>query len=100
MTVEENDETLSSETDSEILTADQFTYSDLKRQISQGGNINLTKGTYTYNQNDGNTIEIIDSGVINGNGAVIDMTPSWFRLCLQMILSNISFNILQFKRIS
>ena len=100
MTVEENDETLSSETDSEILTADQFTYSDLKRQISQGGNINLTKGTYTYNQNDGNTIEIIDSGVINGNCAVIDMTQSWFRLCLQMILSNISFNILQFKRIS
>ena len=100
MTVEENDETLSSETDSEILTADQFTYSDLKRQISQGGNINLTKGTYTYNQNDGDTIEIIDSGVINGNGAVIDMTQSWFRLCLQMILSNISFNILQFKRIS
>ena len=100
MTVEENDETLSSETDSEILTADQFTYSDLKRQISQGGNINLTKGTYTYNQNDGDTIEIIDSGVINGNGAVIDMTQSWSRLCLQMILSNISFNILQFKRIS
>ncbi len=29
-----------------------------------------------------------------------NLTLSWFRLCLQMILSNISFNILQFKRIS
>ncbi|WP_458406545.1 Ig-like domain repeat protein [Methanobrevibacter sp.] len=76
LTVGENDETLSSGTDSEILTVDQFTYSDLKEQIGSGGNINLNKGTYTYNNGDGDTIQISMSGVINGNGAVIDMAKS------------------------
>ena len=79
LAVDENDETLSYEIDSEILTADQFTYSDLKGQIGSGGNINLTKGTYTYNDSDGDTIEITTSGVINGNGAVIDMAQSGHR---------------------
>ena len=79
LTVEENDETLSSKTDSEILTADQFTYSNLREQIGSGGNINLTKGTYTYNDGDGDTIQITTPGVINGNGAVIDMAQSGHR---------------------
>ena len=78
LVVDENDETLSSEIDSEILTADQLTYSDLREQIGSGGNINLTKGTYTYNDDD-DTIEISTSGVINGNGAVIDMAQSGHR---------------------
>ena len=73
-----NEETVSAETDSEILTDGQYTYSNLREQIGSGGNINLTKGTYTYN-NDGDTIEISTSGVINGNGAVIDMTESTIR---------------------
>ena len=67
-----NEETVSAETDSEILTDGQYTYSNLREQIGSGGNINLTKGTYTYN-NDGDTIEISTSGVINGNGAVIEV---------------------------
>ena len=78
LAVGENDESLSSKTDSEILTADQFDYTYLKEQIGSGGNINLTKGTYTYD-NDGDTIEITASGVINGNGAVIDMALSGHR---------------------
>ena len=73
-----NEETVSAETDSEILTDGQYTYSNLREQIGSGGNINLTKGTYTYN-NDGDTIEISTSGVINGNGAVIDMAQSGHR---------------------
>jgi len=75
MELSTNDETISSETGSEILTAGQYTYSDLRYQIGSGGNITLTEGTYTYN-NDGDTIEITDSGVIDGNGAVIDMAGS------------------------
>jgi hypothetical protein len=73
-----NEETVSAETDSEILTDGQYTYSNLREQIGSGGNINLTKGTYTYN-GDGDTIEITTFGVINGNGAVIDMAQSGHR---------------------
>ena len=79
LAVGENDETLSSETDLEILTADQLTFSELRDKIGSGGNINLTKGTYTYNDGDGDTIQISTSGVINGNGAVIDMAQSGHR---------------------
>ena len=78
LAVEDNDETVGAETDSEILTDGQYTYSNLREQIGTGGNKNLTKGTYTYN-NDGDTIVITTSGVINGNGAVIDMTKSGHR---------------------
>lgn len=48
MELSTNDETISSETGSEILTAGQYTYSDLRYQIGSGGNITLTEGTYTY----------------------------------------------------
>ena len=96
LAVEENDETLSYEIDSEILTADQLTYSDLKGQIGSGGNINLTKGTYTYNQNDGDTIEITTSGVINGNGAVIDMAQSGHRAFV-VITSGVTIKNLTIK---
>jgi predicted outer membrane repeat protein len=73
LAVGDNDETVSVETDSEILTDDQFNYTYLKEQIGSGGNKSLIKGTYTYHENDGNSILITDSGVIDGNGAVIDM---------------------------
>ena len=78
LTQANNEETVSAQTGSEILTDDQYTYSDLREQIKTGGNKNLTKGIYTYN-NDGDTIVITTSGVINGNGAVIDMTKSGHR---------------------
>ena len=61
------------ETDSEILADDQYTYSNLREQIGSGGNITLTKGTYTYNSDDGDTIKITNPCMIDGNGAVIDM---------------------------
>ena len=75
LAIDDNDETVSAQTNSEILTDDQYTYSDLREQIGTGGNKNLTKGIYTYN-NDGDAIVITTSGVINGNGAVIDMAGS------------------------
>ena len=39
-----NDETVSTEADSEILTAGQYTYTDLRNQINTGGDVNLIKG--------------------------------------------------------
>ena len=76
LAADENDETLSYEIDSEILTADQFTYSNLREQFNSGGNITLTAGNYKYVDGDGETIKINTSRVIDGNGAVIDMQNS------------------------
>ena len=98
MELSANDETLSSETDSEILAAGQYTYSDLRNQIGSGGNITLTKGTYTYN-NDGDTIEITDSGVIDGNGAVIDMA-GFNKRAFEVYASGVTLKNLTIKNVN
>lgn len=54
-----------------LLKENEATFSELSREIGNGGNINLTKSLYTYDS--GSTIEINRSGIINGKGAVIDM---------------------------
>ena len=65
------------ESDSQILSASQGIYYDLIDEIGDGGDKNLAKSYYRYTG--GNTIEIKNSGVINGNGAVIDMAGSNIR---------------------
>ena len=72
----ENDNMLTQTEDAEILTSGEGTYSDLRNEIKSG---NLTKSHYRYNDGDGGTIEIKTPGVINGNGAVIDMNGSNIR---------------------
>ena len=62
------------ESDSQILAEGEGTYYDLRNEIGSGGDKNLTKSYYSYTG--GDTIEIKNSGVINGNGAVIDMAGS------------------------
>ena len=62
------------ETDSQILSGGEGTYNDLRDEIGFGGDINLTKSHYFYDG--GDTIVIANPGVINGNGAVIDMNNS------------------------
>ena len=62
------------ETDSQILSEGEGTYNDLRNEIGSGGDKNLTKSYYRYTG--GDAIEITISGVINGNGAVIDMAES------------------------
>ena len=62
------------ETDSQILAEGEGTYYDLINEIGDGGDKNLTKSYYKYTG--GDTIKITTSGVINGNGAVIDMNNS------------------------
>ena len=57
--------------------AGEGTYEELKNEIGTGGDKNLTKSYYKYTG--GNTIEISTPGVINGNGAVIDMNGSNIR---------------------
>ena len=62
------------ETDSQMLSEGEGTYNDLRDEIGFGGDINLTKSYYFYDG--GDTIVIANPGVINGNGAVIDMNNS------------------------
>ena len=76
-TSEENDElTL---TDNDVLGADSATYSDLDSEIRASGNVTLTHKNYIYD--DGATAITIteDNKVIDGNGAIIDMTGSTIR---------------------
>ncbi|MBQ6351542.1 MAG: hypothetical protein IJI42_11535, partial [Methanobrevibacter sp.] len=76
-TSEENNtltQTNNAETDSQILSEGEGTYSDLRDEIGSGGDINLTKRYYRYDG--GDSIHISNPGVINGNGAVIDMNMS------------------------
>ena len=75
------DGTLSVENELDILNENVGTYSDLKNEIGNGGNINLTKDYYSYNYIDwdATTIKITASGVIDGKGAVIDMAESTIR---------------------
>ncbi|WP_407416089.1 right-handed parallel beta-helix repeat-containing protein, partial [Methanobrevibacter sp.] len=75
----DNGESLSAKNELDILGDDERTYTDLKNEIGNGGNINLTKSYYLYNPTSEagtTTIEITTSGVIDGKGAVIDMTGS------------------------
>ena len=62
---------MNAETDLDTLSAGNGNYSDLRTDIENGGG--LTKSYYRYYEGDGDTIEIRESMVINGNGAVIDM---------------------------
>ena len=72
-----DDETVSAQTDSERLSEGSGTYEDLINEIGDGGDKNLSKSYYSYNG--GNTIVIKYSGVINGNGAIIDMAGASIR---------------------
>ena len=76
-TSEENDElTL---TDNGVLGADSATYSDLDSEIRASGNVTLTHKNYIYDD-DATAITITeDNKVIDGNGAIIDMTGSTIR---------------------
>ena len=69
-----DDETVSAESGSQILGEGEGTYYDLINEIGDGGDKNLTKSYYKYTG--GDLIIITKSGVINGNGAVIDMEGS------------------------
>lgn len=75
-----NDERIISGKDAEstgALTSGQSTFEELKMDIGNGGDINLSGSYYRYSYSAWDfSIEITQPGVINGNGAVIDMEDS------------------------
>jgi len=71
----DSDNAVSAESDSEILGESEGNYTDLRNDIANGGS--LTKSIYYYHDGDGETIGITTNFmVIDGNGAVIDMSGS------------------------
>lgn len=54
-------------------------YSNLRDEIGNGGNINLSRSNYIYVSGDGDTIVITSPGVIDGKGAVIDMAGAYIQ---------------------
>ena len=92
-----NDETLSAQKDNEILRANEGTYSDLRNDINNGGN--LRKSYYRYGEGDGETIVINSGGfTVNGNGAVIDMEGSNIR-AFSVYGSGVTFKNLTIKNV-
>ena len=74
-----DDERLSAQTDTNVLGDSPATYSDLAREINAPGTVILKNKSYTYDD-DAPAITISeDNKVIDGNGAIIDMTGSTIR---------------------
>ena len=75
----DNDEALSAKNDTDVLSDNSGTYSGLSAEIGPGGNIELQHDYYTYDDT-GNPISIsVADSVIDGKGAIIDMTGSNIR---------------------
>ena len=89
-----NQKSINGGTEDELLGAGEGTYEDLSVEIGNGGDKYLTKSYYKYTG--GNTIEIHTPGVINGNGAVIDMAGSNIR-AFYVIVSAVIINNITIK---
>ena len=82
--------------ESEVLGGGEGTYTDLRNEIGNGGNITLTKSFYFYySQSDGDTIRITTSGTIDGKGAVIDVAGSTIQ-ALYVDVPNVTIKNLTF----
>ena len=86
--------TLIAETNSQTLSEGEDTYYDLITEIGDGGDKNLNKSYYSYTG--GDTIEIKNSGIINGNGAIIDMFGSSIQ-AFNVTASGVTFKNLTIK---
>ena len=72
-----NEKTVGGVVDLKTLTAvEEGNFSQLREEIGNGGDKNLTKSYYRYYAGERSPLIIRNSGVINGNGAVIDMAGS------------------------
>ena len=78
LTLNGDNETLSTINDAEVLGDNPGTYSMLSSEIGSGGKIELQHDYYTYDAGDTISISVVDS-VIDGKGAVIDMAGSNIR---------------------
>ena len=66
------------------------TYSDLRDQIGSGGDVKLSRCYYKYIDGDGDYIEITTSGVIDCNGAIIDMEDASISLVFKVTADNVT----------
>ena len=94
LTQTNDDETVSAETNSQTLSEGESTYYYLITEIGDGGDKNLTKSYYCYTG--GDTIEIKNSCIINGNGAIIDMFGSSIQT-FNVTASGVTFKNLTIK---
>ena len=91
----DNEKTAGRVIDSKTLTAgEEGNYSQLREEIGSGGDKNLTKSYYRYYAGEGSSISIETSGIINGNGAIIDMagsiTPAFVVMALNVTIKNLT----------
>ena len=91
---QEDDSKLGFSGGEEVLNAnaDRYTCTDLKRQIDSatGYKITLSKGTYSFNPDDGYTIKITKPCEIDGNGSFIYMASSGYR-AFEVSVSGVTF---------
>ena len=73
-----DEETTVAQNNLDTLSFEEKTYADLSNAVGSGGNINLQPAYYKYN-GESDTITITNPGIINGNGAIIDMAGSTIR---------------------
>lgn len=92
------DDTLSvSQENNEVLNDNPGTYSQLIDEAGSGGNITLTKSIYTYDS--GGTINITQPGVIDGKGAIIDMTGSYLDRVFSIESDGVTLKNMVFKNL-
>ena len=94
----DNDESVSAQTGTEVLSVDNSTYLMLSSEISQPGNVKLTHKNYVYENGDPITIRE-DNKVIDGNGAVIDMAGSTIR-AFDVISEGVTIKNLTIKNVN
>jgi len=70
-----DEETTAAQNNLDTLSLEEKTYADLSNAVGSGGDINLQPAYYKYN-GESDTISITNPGIINGNGAIIDMAGS------------------------
>ena len=90
-----DEETTATQNNPDTLSLEEKTYADLSNAIGSGGDINLQPANYKYN-GESDTITITTPGIINGNGAIIDMAGSTIR-AFNVQTSGVTFKNLTIK---
>ena len=90
-----DEETTATQNNPDTLSLEEKTYADLSNAIGSGGDINLQPAYYKYN-GESDTITITTPGIINGNGAIIDMAGLTIR-AFNVQTSGVTFKNLTIK---
>ncbi len=90
-----DEETTATQNNLDTLSLEEKTYADLSNAVGSGGDINLQPAYYKYN-GESDTITITNTGIINGNGAIIDMAGSTIQ-AFYVIASRVTIKNLTIK---